>query len=751
MAPQLEDVPMVDLAAAAPLAGALSDVRRQAIRLFVVGFLVLFIELACIRWLASYVIFLQFFTNVVLLASFLGMSCGCLAAKKRRDWLHYFPLIALTTIVAAFATTAAYRYWSGFAVDVGSQNSPQEVFFGTEYRNPDVARFVVPIEAIAGLFFILAALMFVGLGQVLGRAFDAYPNRVLGYTLNIGGSIAGILGFSALAFLQAPPAVWFLIGCGGVAWLLHRDGALDRARLLALAALVALVAVPASWLSHGTHEVRWSPYYMVDHDIPNREIGVGGIAHQTIVPYANAGSFYSLIHLLQKHSGGQPFQDMLVIGAGSGNDLAHALKAGVERVDAVEIDPVIQDIGRRYHPDRPYGDPRVIPHNDDGRHFLRTTDRKYDLVAYALVDSLILHSGYANIRLESYLFTQQAFDQVKRVLKPGGTFVMYNFFRQPWIVERIAAMVEKTFGCQPTVINLPHRDTLGTAALDGFTMIIGGCDRHIADAFAAHPNFWLNATPPKNLEIDGFTVDPGALPADEQHQFIRIAPTKVDAAAAPVATSDDWPFLYLHGKLIPDLSLRSMALLGALGLGMVWFFMPGRRLALDNRMFWLGAGFMLLETKAVVQMALLFGSTWLVNSSVFFAVLLLILLANLYVLRGRQVGLVWHYLGLAAVLGLAALVPVDAFLDGGVLWRYLAPCLLALSPVFFAAVIFARSFATSPQPDVAFGSNIAGAVVGGLAESLSMLLGFQHLLLVALLFYLLSSWVPRLRAAAMRA
>ena len=748
MAPQREDVPMVDLAATAPLAGELSDARRQAIRLFLVGFLVLFLELACIRWLASYVIFLQFFTNVVLLASFLGMSCGCLAAKRRQDWLHYFPLIALTTIVAAFATTAAYRYWSGFAVDVGSQNSPQEVFFGTEYRNPDVARFVVPIEAIAGAFFILTAFMFVGLGQVLGRAFDAYPNRVLGYTLNIGGSMAGILGFSALAFLQAPPAVWFLIGCAGVAWLLHQDGAFDRARALALVALVALVGIPASWLSHGTHEVRWSPYYMVDHDIPRREIGVGGIAHQTIVPFASAGSFYSLIHLLQQHSGGQPFRDMLVIGAGSGNDLAHALKAGVERVDAVEIDPVIQDIGRHYHPDRPYSDPRVVPHNDDGRHFLRTTDRKYDLVAYALVDSLILHSGYANIRLESYLFTQQAFDQVKRVLKPGGTFVMYNFFRQPWIVERIAAMVETTFGCKPTVINLPHRDTLGDGALNGFTMIIGGCDKHIADAFAAHPNFWLNSTPAKNLAIDGFAIDPSSLPADEQRQFARIAPTQVDAAAAPVATSDDWPFLYLHGKLIPDLTLRSMALLGALGLGMVWFFMPGRHLALDNRMFWLGAGFMLLETKAVVQMALLFGSTWLVNSSVFFAVLLLILLANLYVLKGRQVSLVWHYLGLAAVLGIAALVPVDAFLDGGMMWRYLAPCLLALSPVFFAAVIFARSFACSAAPELAFGSNIAGAVVGGLAESLSMLLGFQHLLLVALLFYLLSGWAPRLRAVA---
>jgi SAM-dependent methyltransferase len=738
---------MTDAIALSPAMTEMSDVRRQAIRLFLVGFLVLFLELSCIRWFASYVIFLQFFTNVVLIASFLGMSCGCLAARARQDWLSHFPLIAFSTIVAAFATTAAYHFWSGLAVDIGGQNSPQEVFFGTEYRNPDVAQFVVPIEAIAAIFFVLIALMFVGLGQVLGRAFDAYPNRVLGYTLNIGGSMAGIAGFSLLSFLQAPPAIWFLISCIGVAYLLHQNGALSRPRGLALISLVVAVGMPSGWLSRDVHVTRWSPYYMVDHDVGAGAISVSGIAHQNIVPFASAGSPYSLIHLLQQHSGGAPFRDSLIIGAGSGNDLTHALKFGAERIDAVEIDPVIQDIGRHYHPDHPYQDPRVIPHLDDGRHFLRTTDHKYDLVAYALVDSLILHSGYANIRLESYLFTKEAFAEVRRVLKPDGVFVMYNFFRQGWIVERIAAMVEETFGCKPTVLSLPYRERLSDTSIDGFTMIIGGCNPRIADAFAKHPNFWLDPVPPRNLDIDGFAVNPAALPADQSGAYLRISPTKIDSHAAMLETSDDWPFLYLHGRLIPDFTLRSMVLVGLLGLGMVYLFLPGRRVALDSRMFFLGAAFMLLETKAVVQMALLFGSTWLVNSSVFFTVLLLILLANLYVLKVQRVDLRRHYLGLAVCLAVGAMVPVDVFLTGGVLWRYLAPCALALSPMFFAGVIFARSFADAKQPELAFGSNIAGAVVGGLAESLSMLLGFQHLLLVALLLYGLSAWSPRARVA----
>ena len=128
---------------------------------------------------------------------------------------------------------------------------------------------------------------------------------------------------------------------------------------------------------------------------------------------------------------------VLIIGAGSGNDVSRALAWGADRVDAVEIDPVIHGLGNADHPDHPYDDPRVFVHLNDGRNFLRSTNKQYDLIIYALVDSLVLHSSYSNIRLESYLFTKQAFDDVKKRLKPGGVFVMYNYFRQGWIVSRL--------------------------------------------------------------------------------------------------------------------------------------------------------------------------------------------------------------------------------------------------------------------------------------------------------------------------
>ena len=722
------------------------DERRHGLNLFLVGFLVLFFELACIRWFSANVIFLQFFTNVVLIACFLGMSCGCLAARRRWDWLAATPYIALATFAAAHALLVVYTYWGGLAVDVGHQASPQEVFFGTEHRNPDVAQFVVPIESIAALFFILIALMFVGLGQVLGRAFDAYPNRVLGYSLNIGGSLVGILAFSLLSLAQTPPPIWFAIIFVGVGYLLYQDKALSRPRLVALAALSLFTLIPAD--RSGLHELRWSPYYAVDRQKATGDITVNTIGHQAMVPFASGGSTYSLIHLLERQTGGAPFQDELIIGAGSGNDIAHALRYGVGAIDAVEIDPVIQDIGIRYHPDQPYEDQRVVRHLDDGRHFLRTTDRKYDLVVYALVDSLILHSGFANIRLESYLFTEQAFEDIRRVLKPGGMFVMYNYYRQGWIVQRVAAMAKQVFGCDPIVLPLPYAETLKSSDPAGFTTIIAGCNPGISEAFRQHGVFWLNVSPPENLAADGFKALADLAPAGQQDRWLKIAPTRlvVDNEAPTLATSDDWPFLYISAKLIPALTVRSMIVLGVLGVAMVYLFMPKGRVRINNRMFFLGAAFMLLETKAVVQMALLFGSTWLVNSAVFLTALMLILAANLYVLRTPSGRLAPHYAALLAFLAAALLVPFDTFLSGGIVWRYVIPCVLALGPMFFAGVIFARSFRDEADPDQAFGSNIAGSVIGGLSESFSTLLGFQHLLIVAICFYLLSVWGPSIRA-----
>jgi len=160
-------------------------------------------------------------------------------------------------------------------------------------------------------------------------------------------------------------------------------------------------------------------------------------------------------------------------------------------------------------------------------------------------------------------------------------------------------------------------------------------------------------------------------------------------------------------------------------------------------MFFLGAGFMLLETKGVVHMALLFGSTWLVNSVVFFAILVMILGSNLYVLAFKPRKLLAYYALLSAALLLNILVPMSKFLALPGWGKVAVSCAVIFVPIFFAGIIFATSFRDSSQPDVDFGSNIAGAILGGLAENLSLVVGFNYLLVIALVFYLLSALLRR--------
>src|SRR5262249_40498337 len=139
--------------------------------------------------------------------------------------------------------------------------------------------------------------------------------------------------------------------------------------------------------------------------------------------------------------------------------------------------------------------------------------------------------------------------------------------------------------------------------------------------------------------------------------------------------------------------------------------------------------------------ALLFGSTWVVNSIVFFAILVMILLSNLYVLLFRPRRLGAGYALLIAALLVNALVPMTAFLALPGEARVVVSCLVVFLPIFFAGVIFAASFQVSASPDVDFGSNIGGVILGGLSENLSLIFGFNHLLYLAIAYYLLSAVV----------
>ena len=760
---------------------ALSSRSRDGFELFLISLIILFLELACIRWFPAHVLYLTFFTNVVLLASFLGMSVGCLAASRSRNYLKWTPLLLVIALAAAHAVEISSGSFMKF-VDVGNQGSPQQIYFGTEYHSQDLSRYAIPIEALCGFFFIVIALAFLGPGQELGRALKRWPNRVQAYTLNIAGSLVGIALFAACSWLEMRAFWWFLLVVVGLGYFYFISVGHHFPRLLGWGGFTAVLLVLVVWLAAfvpvhddypGQRDARqfWSPYYRIDFKPADLSLSVNLIYHQQMVSRNENFPAYALPHLLNRDAGRPAFADVLIIGAGSGNDVSRALQWDAKHVDAVEIDPAIYRLGRTYHPDQPYQDPRVQIHLDDGRNFLRSTDRKYDLIVYALVDSLVLHSGYSNIRLESFLFTRQTFEDVRRHLKPNGTFVIYNYFRQGWLAARLQKGLEEVFGGgNSLVLTLPYRKVIEPekATFGDFTIFFAGATGDLRNTFAHQPDYWLrNDEPPGPTSANGFRQQPGS----EEKQIGEQTPEKGLATAshwqhfglASVlppegglrTATDDWPFLYLREPMIPTLSLRGMVIMGGLGLLLIFLFLPRQRKganavagrdrapsigsALNLQLFFLGAGFMLVETKAVVTMALLFGSTWVVNSVVFLAVLVMILLANLWTLRFKPARLWPYYAGLLITLALNAIVPLDFFLGMNRSIQVLGSCLLVFAPILFAGVIFAASFKRTNEPDRAFGINIAGAMVGGLAEYSSMLLGFQYVALVAILFYALSA------------
>ena len=93
---------------------------------------------------------------------------------------------------------------------------------------------------------------------------------------------------------------------------------------------------------------------------------------------------------------------------------------GAAHVDVIEIDPAIAFLGTKYHPERPYDDPRVTLSINDARNFFRTADQKYDLIVYGVLDSHTALSHASSLRVDSYVYTREGIAEAFRLLKPDG-------------------------------------------------------------------------------------------------------------------------------------------------------------------------------------------------------------------------------------------------------------------------------------------------------------------------------------------
>ncbi len=647
-------------------------------RLFLVSFVLLFTELVLIRWIPANVTYVGFFANFLLIGSFLGIGTGLLLGRRfNGDQWGRFPIgpfLPLLFLVALVVMRAQLN------VQLRSSN---EIFFGlAENRTAADINFLV-LPLVVGLTTVLMATLALPLGSLL-RAMP--PLRA--YTLDILGSLGGIGLFTLLSALSTPPPVWFAF-LGALLAFLALGRGVNAWGALSVTLLVGTAIVAAPRLPAGVYEY-WSPYYRITQfthvdGTTVQALSVNGIPHQAIWDLRDPRKelFYEQVY---EWLPARTFDEVLVVGAGNGVDVATALSHGAKHVDAVEIDPRIAEIGREFNPQQPYSDPRVSVHINDGRNFIATTKTQYDLVVFALPDSLTLVSTTANIRLETFLFTEEAFAAVRDRLSPSGVFVLYNYYRQPWLLDRLSGMLNDAFGVTPIVRG--YRDVSATFAVGP-----GVANR------AAIAGEWTTLAP-----------DPDFRPA-----------------------TDDWPFLYLREPAIAPYYVAALVVIFLFGLVLIGGASrltrtPIRRFS--PHFFILGAAFLLLETRSIVTFSLLFGSTWLTNAMAFSAILLSVLASILFNSRFRLRSMRPFYLLLFALLLLDFLLPPEKLLIDPPILRYVLASILAVAPVFCANTIFTASFRDTRMADMSFASNLLGAVAGGALEYLSLLFGQGVLYLV---------------------
>jgi len=646
--------------------------RPVVLRLILGSSLMLFIELALIRWLGSNVIHLSYFSNFVLLGSFLGIGVGFLIARRRFSIFPYTPVL-LTGIVLLVTLVPVTIDRTGESV----------IYFTSLGTNGPPPWVVLPI------IFVLVAATLAGPAEIVGRCF-AELKPLTAYRWDLVGSLIGIATFTVLSFLRAPSVVWGILSAIACVVLIGR-----WQRILAVVSGAGLVAILL--IESLTPGISWSPYYKVKTEDVGTfqgktlvDISVNGIPHQLLAP-----AEWKLTRGEQQYqkpydrSPGNPLTNVLIVGAGSGSDVAIALSKGAKHIDAVDIDPRIMQIGVERNPDGAYQDPRVSRHVNDGRAFLTNSDATYDLILFALPDSLALVTGASQIRLESYLFTIEALRDAREHLSDDGVFAMYNYYRQEWLIDRLANTVAEAFGHTPCVDKIGSSQAVVTAALNEANQ---SCDQP-----------WVA----------------GATPLDP--------------------ATDDAPFLYYDGTGIPSIYLWTLG--GILLISVIAVRAlggPFRTMRPYADLFFMGAAFLLLETKNIASFALLFGTTWLVNALVFAGVLLVVLAAVETTRKFRTPPLPVVFVGIALSLAVAYLVSPESLLHLDFVPRLVVAIVIAFLPIYLANIAFAKRFAVSDDARAAFGVNLLGSIVGGCLEYGALITGYRNLLIVVGVLYLLA-------------
>jgi SAM-dependent methyltransferase len=670
-----------------------------AATVFWVSVLGLFAELALIRWVSCEVRVFAYLKNLVLVASFLGFGAGCFASRRRIDLARPVLLLALLGLVVRLPWPLLAVYGPRQVSTVLARLPGLMIF---QHYDPaqawhSLGGIVFALAWTVGLFLAVALVM-MPFGQTIARAMVRLPRPLTAYSWNVAGSLTGILLYTGACAAGTAPVVWFglvALACAILAARRERVLALGLSLLVVLAFMPSDSAVyPEFWTSYQKLELR-----------PGGFIMVNNVGFQTMMslPALPAAPPYDLSRYTMPYVLRRPPGRVLIVGAGSGTDVAGALAAGAASVTAVEIDQTIYRIGRALHPQRPYQDPRVRVVIDDARHFLRTTREQFDLIVFSHLDSHTLLSSYTNVRLDNYIYTEEAFAEARSRLSPHGLLYVSYLVELPFVADRLGNNLERAFGHPPVSYAMLADDGQPTEGFQDVNFLTGS--PAITEQARAAVSHWG--------PVRTFVPDP------------RV-PRSTDA----------WPFLHLARHQVPAIMLLVSAVILLLATAFALWARP-RGEPFDGRLFWLGAAFMLVEVHNVSRLALVFGTTWQVNAWAIGAILLVILAANGVCTLGRAVPPRVAAAGLFATLAVAWLMPLEAVVRLGAAGNVLVT-LVMTAPIFFAGLLFADSFSQSASPGFALGWNVLGSVVGGMSENLSFLVGIPALLLVAAAFYALA-------------
>ena len=697
---------------------------KERIRLIVLVTMVsLLLELVMIRWLASVFPVFSFFKNFTLLACFLGLGAGYAVAEKQRC----APALVLPMLALFVGIITLLHYDVGAnmfaALPMQEQTSVNIVMDGFDWLTS--FRLSLPLYLLLAMSFVLCACICYPIGQLCGKLLHS-TNALKAYGLNLVGSILGVAALFVMSLFWLPPEVWFT-ALGGMLlfFVLARD-----ARLPVGVVSFCLLLTILAWPVQPETQRLFSPYQLLERTAkPDGLMNIlaGGYYYQKVFNFAEsnrgheseedryARAYYEFPFNFKKKP-----ERVAIVGAGSGNDVAAALRMGALHVDAIEIDPAIAYLGKFYHPEHPYDDPRVTLTINDARNFFRTTHEKYDLVIYGVLDSHTALSHASNLRVDSYVYTREGIAEAFKLLKPDGVLSVAFALPNESLGFKLSHILHDMPGAgKPLAVRV-------------------GYDSHMTTAFIAQKG--------RDVKVPDTSVFASTGFENVSDHFAQPYPE----SSIP---TDDWPFFYMIQRTYP------VSYMIALGMVLLLSYLFVRKtIGLSGPIergympfFFLGSGFMLVETKAITELGLHLGGTWYVIAATIVLVLVMAFFANLIIQRKIFQRTNFAYLGLlvSLLVGYVYARNHELITLSSPLTSLIVSCVLLTIPLFFSGIVFSTLIGKANiNISTALSYNLMGALFGGLMEYNSMYFGFAFLYLLAIGFYFLAWRFSRDTAAA---